>query len=424
MKKTTLCFLSCALLAGSLLTACSSDEPLPAPAPAPEGVVASRSVADAEAIALALAEGRQGESRFDEQVFVDGVVALTTPGSRSGSADTLIYAVNYADNKGFALIAAPVAAEPIIGFTEQGSFDEETAAGNPAFSFYLDAAKSYAASKISIGGGGITIDPSKPVTTYQTIPPRIWVEWGRSYPEGEYCPNGDAGCTQVAMAQMMTYLEKPTSMVYTYAGRDINSESLNWSVLAQHTKSIMLGIFSSNYAGPAHIEECGADEATHKTIGRVCRQLGQLNGAVYRTTGERKTNATIEAANLTFRNLLPNNGTSAIKPFAAADYESIFNNMVLKDIVLFLEGQDSANRKHNWVCDGGERIIVTQKLALAGGGYEEVELSRKTYFRFNWGWCGSENGYFLAGVFNSEMISTTDVRGTYDQNVRYFSVQK
>lgn len=93
-------------------------------------------------------------------------------------------------------------------------------------------------------------------------------------------------------------------------------------------------------------------------------------------------------------------------------------------LVLFLEGQDSANRKHNWVCDGGERIIVTQKLALAGGGYEEVELSRKTYFRFNWGWCGSENGYFLAGVFNSDMISTTDVRGTYGQNVRYFSVQK
>ncbi|MBO4977443.1 MAG: Spi family protease inhibitor [Muribaculaceae bacterium] len=157
MKKTTLCFLSCALLAGSLLTGCSSDEPLPAPAPAPEGVSASRSVADAEAIALALAEGRQGESRFGEQVFVDGVVALTTPGSRSGSADTLIYAVNYADNKGFALIAAPVAAEPIIGFTEQGSFDEETAAGNPAFSFYLDAAKSYAASKVSSGDGGVTI---------------------------------------------------------------------------------------------------------------------------------------------------------------------------------------------------------------------------------------------------------------------------
>ncbi len=412
------------MLSAVALTACSSDEPLPAPAPVPDadGVAASRSVSDAEAIAIALAEGRQGESRFGEQVFVDGVVALTESNSRSGS-DTLLYAVNYAGNKGFVLVAAPLAAEPIIGFTEQGSFDEAKAAENPAFSFYLDAAKSYAASKVGIGGTVIP-DPSHPIETLQLIPFKIWTEWGRSFPEGKFCPNGNAGCTQVAMAQMMTYLEKPTSMQYTYAGRDINSENLNWEALSRHAKSITLDRYSSIYAEQAHIEECAADEAAHNTIARVCRQLGELNHAEYFETGKRGTTATIEAANRTFNSLLPTNEVSVIKQFAASDYESIFNYMVHNDVVLMLEGKDSSNNKHIWVCDGGERITVTQKVILAGGETIEVEISRKTYFRFNWGWCGAENGNFLAGVFNSPIISTTESHGTFDQNVRYFSVHK
>lgn len=424
MSKKFYFFLSViALLGVTALTSCCSDEPVVPPVqPVADEAPASRSVSDAEAIALALAEGRGGESRFGEQVFVDGVVALTESNSRSGS-DTLLYAVNYADNKGFVLVAAPLAAEPIIGYTEQGTFDEAKAAENPGFSFYLDAAKSYVVSRDTIGTK-IIIDPSSPIETWQRIPFKIWTEWGRSFPEGEYCDNGDAGCTQVAMAQMMTYLQKPTSMQYTYSNRDINSENLNWENLARHTKSITLGIFSANYAGQIHIDECPADEAAHNTIARVCRQLGELNGAEYNKVKDGGTIASIESANQTFKSLLPNNAISPIKQFAATEYEAIFNSMVNKDVVLLIEGLDSSNRKHAWVCDGGERIIVTQRLALAGGGYETVEISRKTYFRFNWGWCGAENGNFLAGVFNSPMISTTEMRGTYDQNVRYFSVHK
>ncbi len=280
------------------LASCSSDEPTPAPAPVPaaDGVAASRSVSDAEAIALALAEGRQGESRFGEQVFVDGVVALTESNSRGGS-DTLLYAVNYAGNKGFVLVAAPLAAEPIIGFTEQGNFDEAEAAENPGFAYYLDAAKNYASTKVSIGGGGITIDPSRPIETIQNIPPRVWSSWGQRYPEGIYCPNGIAGCVQTAMAQMMTYLEKPKTMTYTYPERDINSETLNWSEINNHVTSLNVSSYTNNPAIEAHLASCGASETVHKTIGRLCRQLGYLNSANYKPTS---TGTSVYAANETF----------------------------------------------------------------------------------------------------------------------------
>ena len=421
MKKTTYFFLSCALLTGSLLTGCSSDEPLRAPAPAPEGVAASRSVADAEAIALALAEGRQGESRFGEQVFVDGVVALTTPGSRSGLADTLIYAVNYADNKGFALIAAPVAAEPIIGFTEQGSFDEETAAENPAFSFYLDAAKSYAASKISIGGGGITIDPSKPIETTEVTRPRIWVSWGQRYPEGIYCPNGISGCVQTAMAQMMTYIGKPTSMTYTFEERDINCETINWTTLSQHYLSLNVSTYTNNPQIDAHLSSCEAAEAAHKTIGRICRQLGKLNNAAYLP---QVTLSNVYIARNTFASLLPQNDVSSVCSFSEANYESIYDFLATHSAVALIAGTKSgASYGHAWVCDGGKRIKVTQKVALAGGGYETIELSCKSYFSFNWGWCGQYNGYFLAGVFDPTN-NTTNGEGAYNSSVIYFYVQK
>ncbi len=410
------------MLSAVALTACSSDEPLPAPAPAlaADGVAASRSVSDAEAIAIALAEGRQGESRFGEQVFVDGVVALTESNSRGGS-DTLLYAVNYADNKGFVLVAAPLAAEPIIGFTEQGSFDETEAAENPGFAFYLDAAKNYASTKVSIGGGGITIDPSRPIETTEVIRPRICVAWGQSYPEGMYCPNGISGCGQTAMVQMMTYLQKPTSIQYTYSGRDINSENLNWAALCQHEQSINVTSFTNNSTIISHLGSCASSEDKHKTIARICRQLGEMNAAKY----DNGSSVKIEAVERTFRALLPQNTISQQIAFSSNNYNNIYNYIASHQSVAYVRGEiEGTTTAHAWVCDGGKCIKVTQTLTLAGGGTETIEISRKNYFHFNWGWCGAHNGYFHAGVFDPENPSRSTSIGNFNYWVYLIHVVK
>ena len=51
------------------------------------------------------------------------------------------------------------------------------------------------------------------------IEPKLTVSWGQTWHEGDYCPNGVSGCTNTALAQIMTYFEYPTQNRY---GRGAN----------------------------------------------------------------------------------------------------------------------------------------------------------------------------------------------------------
>ncbi len=124
-----------------------------------------------------------------------------------------------------------------------------------------------------------------------------------------------------------------------------------------------------------------------------------------------------------FKRLLPNNSISEVNSFSSSGYESIFDYIASHNVVTFVAGWNGTGDGHAWVCDGGQRITVTQRVALAGGGYQTIEISRKTYFRFNWGWCGKHDGFFIAGVFNP----TKDSDNTYydfESNPIYFHVEK
>ncbi len=194
--------------------------------------------------------------------------------------------------------------------------------------------------------------------------------------------------------------------------------------MLEHSNSINVTSFTNNPDITNHLNSCGASEAAHKTIGRICRQLGKLNGANYMPGF---TGANIIVARRAFCSLLPNNYVSAIDSLKSTDCESIYNYIASHKVVTLFAGYDSPDkairRGHVWVCDGGKRIRVTQQVALAGGGTETVELSRKTYFSFNWGWRGSYNGYFFAGVFDPHN-NTTNGDGAYKYDVIYFHVQK
>lgn len=83
------------------------------------------------------------------------VVILRNPLSRSSeSNDTLIYIVNYADDAGYAIIAAPKKVEPVLAVVHEGSFNEDLndpSAHSPGFLMWLD-------NTMSIIGGGDLID--------------------------------------------------------------------------------------------------------------------------------------------------------------------------------------------------------------------------------------------------------------------------
>lgn len=94
-------------------------------------------------IALANSEAERlfpAESRAEErEATASGIKTICNRESR-GQNDTLIYVVNYEDNKGFALISAVDDSQPVLAVVPNGSYDPEIGTDNPGFNLFMDAA--------------------------------------------------------------------------------------------------------------------------------------------------------------------------------------------------------------------------------------------------------------------------------------------
>lgn len=351
---------------------------------------------------------------------VENVVVAGHSASRS-LTDTLLYIVNYTDENGFAIISASKSGEALLGFAEKGTYDEETAKENTNFDFFMAQAMDYVVSNLGSSNDGLIPDPSRPVTLTSYIYPRVDMEWGQVYPEGMFCPNGIAGCVQTATAQILSYLEQPTYIHFEYPERDITSAALLWNVIKKHKKS------TNNTDAAVHSTECIGKDGSHKTLARLCREIGYINSAMYNenSTGVYRVND-IRALN----KLVPDNTEPYYYSFDSTP--SLYERLRDDNCVAMIMGRDNTSGGHAWVCDGA-KLVTTIRTNILFDGTVEKETTESIYYHFNWGWNGSYNGYFASGVFApSERASNepkpffTKSRAGYNfnDNVQFIIVKK
>ena len=411
MKKEVFFVLAALLL---ILSGCASDEiKIEKNLNSNEPVCGLRSVDEAVTLAKSMAAARGKASRSGGAVEVANVAAIGSKDSRSG-ADTLLYAVNFADDAGYTLVSAAKYGEAIIGYTDKGSFDVEKAQTNPNFSYYLEAAKDYVSDNLV--NGGVIIDPSTPVTTSEKIYPRIMVEYGQRYPEGELFENGYAGCTQTATAMIFSFVGEPKSITYTCPDINVASEELDWGKIKMHTKSIDPILISSI---SNHDKNCSASSETHAVLSRLCREIGYRNKA--KTETKTLTSANFTLSYLTISNMLLGHCTTyQYNPIDGTFYETL----AAQNCIIWISGKTSEGATDNdgyvWLCDGGEKQTITSKAQLANGEWE-TRVEYKYYNHFNWGECGDNNGYYLSGVFTKKNGLTTK---DYKYNITYFIIKK
>ena len=135
------------------LAACSqqSDFDVKLPENASKTISVNRSSDEAILIAnQVLSAGDIASRGGSYQKRATKVHAVLGDQSRSGSADTLLYAVDVEDNGGFILVAAPKSAEPIMAIIDEGSFCDPENFNNEPYQETLDQIKNYVASKNKI----------------------------------------------------------------------------------------------------------------------------------------------------------------------------------------------------------------------------------------------------------------------------------
>ena len=387
------------LLAAMLLGCSETETPQPAPE---ESASAYRSEQEAMEVALTLPSiFEENESRATKTCA--SVVKVANP-SRDDEKN-LIYAVNYADGEGYALIPAAKNALEVLAYVEDGSYDENST--NPGLALFMDAAHSYL-DALPEGTTIGTFPADRPVITTQSIMTRTYTLWGQDYPEGIYCPNGISGCVQTAQAIILAYDRSLSSISLTYEGKDKSTQELDWTAINRHDQSVY------NWNKTSHLSECNANEETHKAIGRLCRQLGENNRATY---NDSSTTAVSEYGRRQLANMLPGKVTTFTSFKKGGE---LYNTLKEKQCLAYMRGSREPRGGHAWVCDGGKWVHTVTNLPLIGGKTETI-VEDDYYYHYNWGWCGLDNGYFADGVFDH-----TKIHSRYDYNIgtEYYIVYK
>lgn len=326
----------------------------------------------------------------------------STRSARAEYNDTLMYVFNFSDNQGFAVVSASPDTEGLIAITEKGNYNPSDSTNNSGLDLFMNLAKKYVEYASRSSKGHVIIDRPKQlidsiVNNEEYLGPYVSVKWGQNYPEGIYCPNNISGCTNTAIAQIMSYYEYPSSISLTYSGADVSSQYLNWSTIKQHIISA---------TNQSEHSSCAATNETHNIIGRLCRQIGQLTGSDYTSneyTGTQYSNIILALQALGYNTGNWTNYSNGLSSVCA----NIRNNHIY-----MIYGQSIYNY-HLWLLDGvytheHGNISWTQELGSTVMELYEYNVTTDRYYHFNWGKDGIGNGYFLANVFNSKKAYMSD----------------
>ena len=321
---------------------------------------------------------------------------LRAPGRTTATEQQPLYVFNTDGNQGFVIVSGDDRAETILGYTEQGQYDEDALPEN--FRWWLEmTAKEIEA--LSLQGEAQREAPARKVKTHRAITPLLVTEWnqGSATEEGyiynTLCPtiNGKhciTGCVATAGAQIMYYYQWPkkaTSVVPGYTteysqadtSADLPAVTFKWAD--------MKPVYTSADKGTP------AAEAVSRLM-LYCGYAARMN---YGLGGSGAATSILAE------------GMAQYFDYDPYTYHTVYrNSYTIDEWDELIYGELAASRP-----------IVYSGSSFSGGhaficdGYDGEGL-----YHFNWGWGGSYNGFFTLQATNPYLQGeNTSVGYVFDQ---------
>ena len=289
-----------------------------------------------------------------------------------------LFVFNNPDNTGFVIVAGDERAEsPILGWSDNGPFDYDKAScGLKALlAQYAEGIRRYE----SRGYEKPKYTPRKSEANV-VVGPLLTTRWGQDAPFYNDCPvngNGEhyvTGCLPTAVAQIMNYWQWPrqgsgqhTNDCYPSQHVDFSASTYDW----EHMKDF--------YGDPWHTEKYTDQEAA--AVAKLMSDVGCAANALYGGSGG--TSAYLENA---YRAMFQHFGYEEDGQFYgrnAPQDDDTWDDKLRAELdnhrpILYSGGY--FNNSHAFVCDG----------------YDDAG-----YFHFNFGWHGTDDGYYKTSSITS-----------------------
>ena len=278
-----------------------------------------------------------------------------------------------AQGGGFMLISADERMQPILGYADSGTFDTDSLPPNLKawLQNYVDEANALTSTSTTATSSARSKTFGAKSTT---VGPLVAAQWGQSYPYNMKCPTlstglrAVTGCVATAMAQIMYKYKKPTTGIgsnsYTTATNniamslDFTSVTFDWDKMKD----------TYSYT---------EDDETEDAIAELMLACGVAVNMDYNTA----SGSTIRYM---MNGLLNHFGYDKDMAIASKDYMQLddWHTTLIKQLdngcPLPVSATTAEGAGHAFVIDGYK--------------FDDAEYP---YYHINWGWNGSENGYFL-----------------------------
>lgn len=313
------------------------------------------------------------------------------------------YVFPNANSKGFTIVSGDDRLPEIVGYSSQGSYDE-----NNLPEGFISFMKAYQNlyNKVNLGDAEALKNLAEikawrnkknasAASTSAVAPLLGNIEWDQTSPYNNMCPRYDSvhvaatGCVATAMAQVMAYYKYPKQLK-----ADIPGYVNRWNGIPMEIPTITQeeGIYDWDNMLPKYNKEANATQQQKDAVAKLMYHCG----AAVRMSYGPESAASVSASKLAKyfgydADLMMDLSRSS---FTLDKWMQIIDTELAAGRPVLYGGQAS-DGGHQFVCDGKD-----------GEGL----------YHINWGWSGSQNGYFDLSLLNPEKGGTGSGNSTEGYN--------
>ncbi|MDE6010250.1 MAG: C10 family peptidase, partial [Muribaculaceae bacterium] len=282
-------------------------------------------------------------------------------------------------DEGFVIISADDRLPAVLGYSDNGAFDESHVPDN--FRWWLEEYTGEISAWLPTATETLPVSRKRhaPVNR-QAIAPMTETTWDQNAPYNDDCPIDKAGyrsvtgCVATAMAQLMKFHEWPAQPKGSSGGIDFNGTTYDWNLMLDHYED---------------------GEYTPAQAAAVAKLMRQCGAAVNMQYSSWSSGAYDNAVPYAFVNYFKYNPEMQLvwKIYTPqAEWNDLVYNELAAGRPVYYSGS-SDEGGHAFICDG---------------------YSQNEYFHINWGWGGYQDGYFLLTALNPASGGAGSYEGGYN----------
>ena len=341
-------------------------------------------------------QAREAAAKF-MQLKGKQIDATSQQGNKAPAADQPLYVFNAANDGGFVVVSGDDRTDAILGYTEQGSYDEDNLP--PALKEWLSqmTIEIEALQQMPAEGRAASAPKAEPqqVTIHQAIPPLIKTEWnqGNTYKQQNYNTDGIynfklpkdgsyyypcTGCVAVCGAQIMYYFKCPQGQTTDVPGYPNENPNVNTS------NGLPATTFQWDKMKTSYNSSSDAYSEAAEAVAELMLYAGYAAKMRYAVGGSSANQMALASGMAEYFGYDPYS-LAYIKrsEHSIAEWDELMYKEIAEGRPIIYDGAQAADGSngHAFLCDG----------------YDGAGL-----YHFNWGWGGDSNGYFKLQATNPD----------------------